>query len=349
MPTYRSFAHFKIGADHIKHNLVCQDCADSYEDEKLAVAVVADGHGSPQYFRSDKGSEYAVICAMDGIKTFVKDKPFPDENISNAEIYDKLRRLAGNIINSWKIKVDIHEKEHPLKDDEKILAIEDKYKNRYLNDPERKHIYNVYGTTLIAVAVTENYWFGLHIGDGKCEVLFDDGQWAQPIPWDKKCFLNSTTSICDDNALFEFRYWFGYRNSNGEVFEFTYGPDSDGIDSTKRSGASPVAVFIGSDGVDDTYPVHENEKHLKYLYRTVVLSFAEDVFDSTKNQINELVKKLAEQGSRDDVSIAGIVGELTPELIERLRSQDERDRAYERAIAERKKADAKNQARQAEK
>ena len=332
MPTYRSFAHFTRGADHIKHDLVCQDCADNYDDEKLAAAVVADGHGSPQYFRSDEGSRLAVVCAMDGIKTFVKGKSFHGENISNAEIHDKLRRLAGSIIYSWKKRVEVHEKEHPLKDDKKILTLEDKYKNRYLNDSEHKHIYNVYGTTLIAVAVTKNYWFGLHIGDGKCEVLFDNGQWAQPIPWDKKCFLNSTTSICDDNALFEFRYWFGYWNSNGEVFEFTYGPDSDGIDSTKKPGAAPVAIFIGSDGIDDTYPVHDNEKHLKYLYRTVILSFANDGFDSTKDQIGKLVEKLAEQGSRDDVSMAGIVGELPPELIDDLRTQDDRDKADEKAI-----------------
>ena len=338
MPKYRSFAHFTRGSDHIKQDLVCQDCADHYEDEKLTVAIVADGHGSPQYFRSDKGSELAIKYAMANIKEFVKDKTFPAENISNAEIHDKLRRLVSSIIGDWKKNVDVHEKGLPLKDDQKTLTLEEKYKNRYLNDPERQYIHHAYGTTLIAVAMTGNYWFGLHIGDGKCEALFDNGQWAQPIPWDKKCFLNSTTSICDDNALFEFRYWFGYRNSDGAVFEFNYGPDSDDIDSTKKSGATPIAIFIGSDGVDDTYPVHENEKHLKYLYRSVVLTIDKDGFESTKNQINELVKKLAEQGSKDDVSMAGIViDELPSKLIDDLKAHDVRDKANEKAIVESKK------------
>jgi len=327
MPKYRSFAHFTQGADHIKHNTVCQDCADHYADKKLAVAIVADGHGSRQYFRSDTGSRLAVIYAMSNIKEFAKDKTFPAENISNAEIHDKLRRLASSIIGSWKKEVEADEKNHPLKDDERTFALEEKYKNRYLNNPEPRHIHQVYGTTLIAVAITDNYWFGLHIGDGKCEALFDDGSWAQPIPWDQKCFLNSTTSMCDDDALFEFRYWFGYRNSNGDVFEFNYGPDSDGIDSAKKPGAVPVAVFIGSDGVDDTYPVHENERHLKYLYRSVVLSIAEDGFDSTERQISDLTKKLAEQGSKDDVSMAGIViDDMPSELIVDLKAQDSREK-----------------------
>ena len=350
-PTYRSFAHFTKGARHEKQQLDCQDYAydyDNYADEKLAVAIVADGHGSSRFFRSGTGSRLVVECAMSGIKEFVTDKTFPAENNSNAEIHDKLRRLASSIIGSWKEAVETDEKDHPIKDDAKTLTLEDKYKNRYLNNPEPKYIHQAYGTTLIAVAMTENYWFGFHIGDGKCEVLFDNGEWAQPIPWDQKCFLNATTSICDDNALLDFRYWFGYRNSNGDVFEFNYGPDSDGIDSTKKTGAVPAAIFIGSDGVDDTYPVYENEKHMKYLYRLIVLNIAKDGFESTKNQISDLVKKLAESGSQDDVSMAGIVGELPSKLIEYLRVQDESDRAEENAIAERKKAEAEKHALQAE-
>jgi len=353
MPIYRSFAQFTKGASHIKHGLGCQDfaaCHDHYADEKLAVAIVADGHGSPQYFRSDTGSSKAVEQAMSGIKAFVANTVFTAENISNAEIYDKLRRLASSIIGSWKEAVEADEKSRPLKDDKNTLTLEDKYRKRYLkDDPVPEHIHHAYGTTLIAVAVTENYWFGLHVGDGKCEVLFENGQWAQPIPWDQKCFLNSTTSICDDNALFEFRYWFGYRDLNGAVFEFAYGPDCDGIDSARKSGTKPVAIFIGSDGVDDTYPVHENEKHLKYLYRTVVLSFSKDGFESTKNQIKGLAEKLAEQGSQDDVSMAGIVVEkFDEEFIARLSDQHELDKVREKAIFARQKEEAKKNSFQAE-
>jgi hypothetical protein len=358
MANYRTFAHFTLGAKHKKSGLGCQDHSgdyDSYADEKLAIAIVADGHGSPQYFRSDIGARLAVEQSMSCIKAFAVDKAFPPEIISNNEVLDKLRRLAGSIVAAWQAEVEAHEKEHPLKDDEKTQQLEDKYKNRYLSiytdpdNPKTQHIHHAYGTTLIAVAMAENYWFGLHIGDGKCAALFDDGTWAQPIPWDKRCFLNATTSICDNDVLFGFRYWFGYQNPGGEVIEFSYGPDSDGIDSDRRTGAEPIAIFVGTDGVDDTYPVHDNEKHIRNLYRAVVLSFDKEGFDVTSKEISKLAERLAEQGSQDDVSIAGIVAEqFSPELIEFLRAQDEYEKAEEKAIAERKREEAKRSVLHAE-
>jgi hypothetical protein len=36
-------------------------------------------------------------------------------------------------------------------------------------------------------------------------------------------------------------------------------------------------VFLCSDGIDDNYPVQENDKYLFKLYRTITQSFAEEV------------------------------------------------------------------------
>lgn len=53
---------------------------------------------------------------------------------------------------------------------------------------------------------TKSYWFAFHIGDGKCIAYDIEGNWYEPIPWDDRCFLNKTTSLCDSIALDEFRY-----------------------------------------------------------------------------------------------------------------------------------------------
>jgi hypothetical protein len=66
-------------------------------------------------------------------------------------------------------------------------------------------------------------------------------------------------------------------------------------------------VFLCSDGVDDNYPVDNNEKHLFKLYRTIALTFAEDGFDSTCLQLNGLAGRFATQGKGDDTSIAGFI------------------------------------------
>ena len=66
-------------------------------------------------------------------------------------------------------------------------------------------------------------------------------------------------------------------------------------------------MFLCSDGVDDNYPVEENEQHLFKLYRTIALTFAEDGFPSTVKQIKDLAASFATKGKGDDTSIAGIV------------------------------------------
>lgn len=317
---FRSFSQKALGASHKKENLPCQDAVLNYHDDSMAVAVVADGHGSPQYFRSNIGSQIAAQAAMDGICFFIRQISEGSLKEWNSEW---LPRLVKNVVATWYEGIDCHEKSHPLAEDVRMETIGERYRTRYLNDPERQYFSHAYGTTLIAVAITDQYWFGFHIGDGKCEVLFDDGSWEQPIPWDDDCFLNSTTSICDDNAVQKFRFW--------------HGP-------TEKDARRPAALFINSDGVDDSYPVNENEKYLKYLYRAVVLTFAKEGFESTCRQISELVEKFATAGSCDDISIAGIIDEeMSTDLLKALKEQDAADKLREQAAKARKQAEEKKQ------
>ena len=51
----------------------------------------------------------------------------------------------------------------------------------------------------------------------------------------ERCFLSKTTSICDSGAIDEFRYCF----------------DGD--------GKFPVAIVLGSDGIDDSFDTEENQ------------------------------------------------------------------------------------------
>jgi serine/threonine protein phosphatase PrpC len=142
-----------------------------------------------------------------------------------------------------------------------------------------------YGTTLIAAVITPDYWFGIHIGDGRFTVLKADGTFDQPVDWDDRCFLNATTSICDDDAVERARFYFAPRTEE----------------------APPVALFLCSDGVDDNYPVEENEKHLYALYKIIAETFVDEGFDATKDQLSDLANSFATKGKGDDTSIAGII------------------------------------------
>ncbi|MDR1135430.1 MAG: protein phosphatase 2C domain-containing protein [Clostridiales Family XIII bacterium] len=372
MGEFRSFSHSAKGVSHKKSELPCQDAsldssgcitrqdaapdnsADSAKKTdssgEMSIAVVADGHGSPQYFRSDRGSKIAVEVTLEGIREFIRQNIGVPEVFVNGGGKKVLDRLVRHVISSWFTRVAEDECADPISEDDKIASLEDKYKDRYLNDPNHQYFCHAYGTTLIAAAITRDYWFGFHIGDGKCEALYEDGVWKQPIPWDDKCFLNSTTSICDDNSINEFRYWLGFRRADGTFAEYSYGIDGQYKDGGEALSTRPIAVFIGTDGVDDTYPVYDNEKHLESLYRAVILSIAAtDDFENAKAQIFKLTERLAEQGSQDDVSIAGIVGVLKPELIGHISLQAEFDKENEKLIEVQKDAEAKKQAVQAAK
>lgn len=272
MNKYDVFNTHVIGASHIRKDKVCQDFTGSYCDELMKVVAVADGHGSDKYIRSDRGAKFAVESALSNIKQFVEDSS-SFENLNDELMSQLMEQVGKSIISSWNDKVNENLIQNPLNDDEMNILVNNS-KNELIAE-------RMYGTTLIAIALTKNYWFGLHIGDGKCVVLNEDGSFTQPIPWDDKCFLNTTTSMCDEDALSEFRYFI--------------------------SEKLPIAIFINSDGVDDSYPIFENEKYLSKVYGAILKTFMDNGMDSGLDEVSNFLKILTDKGSGDDVSIAGIL------------------------------------------
>jgi hypothetical protein len=269
------------GSSHIKKNKVCQDCSASYEDigSDSVIAVVCDGHGGDDYVRSDVGSKLGCAVAEKNIKNFLKNVA-KDEFLVNAD--KMLNNLEASIINGWNEAIYMHWKSNPFNEAE-IAVISEKARKKYIDE---KRVESAYGTTMIAVAMTSEFWFGIHIGDGKCVVVDSESCFLQPIPWDEKCFLNATTSICDSKAIENFRHFY--------------------------SEKLPAAVFVGSDGIDDCF---QNDEQLNNLYKTVLYSFATSGFDEALTGLEEYLPRLSAKGSGDDVSIAAILDlDLIPQL-----------------------------------
>jgi serine/threonine protein phosphatase PrpC len=286
---YQSFATSIIGSSHIKHGKGIEDMAAHYDNAKLSLAVVADGHGADECFRCAMGARIAVECAVKALHDFViaLEPRFAATFLHKAsppshEEFDKLlQNLVKHIVARWHDKVEQHIQAEPFS----VVEFEKAGEKRREKYEAGEDCYKAYGTTLIAAAVATRYWFGIHIGDGRFTVLYRDGTFDQPIPWDPKCFLNKTTSICDDDAAERARFYCSFNSEE----------------------ALPAAVFLCSDGVDDNYPVEKNEEHLYKLYRTIALTFAEEGFTSTVEQIKDLANSFAAKGKGDDTSIAGMV------------------------------------------
>jgi hypothetical protein len=275
-----AFSATETGYNHIRINKVCEDASDFYDDEKMHICVVADGHGSDNYPRTEFGSKIAVDAAIKNVIEFVNTAE-KSQVINDAENnFERMNQLAKSILCSWYESVEEDYSKKPFTEKE-LEKVSDKYKNRYLSENiEERKVEKAYGCTLIIYVITDDYSFGMQIGDGKCVLIDENGQFLEPIPWDDDCQLNVTTSICDDDAIDEFRFYI--------------------------SDKMPTAVFIGSDGIDDSYA---NEEELYALYRSILKIFIEHGDEVGKSEIREYLPILTKRGSGDDVSMGLIINQ----------------------------------------
>lgn len=289
--------HSCQGESHILSNKVCQDSSYSSTSDTMSIAIVCDGHGGARYFRSDVGSRFAVDATKECVQAFVseidanlfKDKQFTQKKALSSEassnIYTKdtnvdkvLRQLFSSIIYSWREKITQHSLNTPLSEKERASI-----KSDYLSEFEQGiGIEKTYGCTLMCYVYTASFWFAFHIGDGKCIAFDDNGTWSEPIPWDEKCFLNKTTSLCDSSAIDEFRYCYC------------------------GDGNKPLAVFLGSDGIDDSFGETEN---MVNFYVQVLKLINKEGLEIAIANIHETLPQLSKIGSKDDMSIACIYDE----------------------------------------
>ena len=294
----RCFDFHCQGESHKATDKVCQDYSYSHVDENgLAIAVVCDGHGGKRYFRSDVGAYFASEITANNVREFVNNfdetllvgQPFTQHAAIQTEIDRQdfrkekpvdmaFRQLFASIIGQWQQRIEQHAKDNPLTEKENE-QVEEQYKKEFLSGYKLEKIY---GCTLMAYVSTPKYWFAFHLGDGKMISFDQEAQWKEPVLWDDRCFLNKTTSICDSDALNEFRY--------------TYHGD----------GGLPIAVFLGSDGMDDSFG---EETNLVNFYVKVAKSLVTDGYEATFADIKETLPVLSKRGSQDDMSIACVYDE----------------------------------------
>ena len=285
------------GSSHIENGKVCQDASAAWSDGKRAVIVVCDGHGGNDYVRSHLGAEFGCGAALKNTKAFLKTVKTEDLRTDSAKL---LKNLEASIIHSWNEQIYGHLKDNPFTEEE-LAFVSEEAKRKYTQEgaPEE-----AYGTTLIAAAVTDSFWFGLHIGDGKFVTVNSDNAYSEndgtaevreerdgvhgedgcvyscPVPWDDECFANVTTSMCDSNAIGKFREYCSFD--------------------------MPKAVFVCTDGVDDCFGSMEQ---LYSFYGSVLFSFGNKKKSLAEEELLDFLPRLSAKGSGDDISIASIIVE----------------------------------------
>lgn len=316
MPAYmvNDISSICKGYSHEASGKPCQDFVYSESTPELAMAIVSDGHGGERYFRSDKGAKFVVEIAAQSIRTFVRTlrskeasvtkeygdtplfegMPLTQYSVTTSSVFASGKERQGkyihgaltglfrSILTQWNMFITEHAQKNPLNEWE-LKHVEEKYRIEFEDKlkEEDPSFAKTYGCTLIAYVQTPDYWFAFHIGDGKCvcfDVQNDQLKITQPIPWDEKCFLNKTTSVCDSHALSEFRYCY------------------------QGDGHFPEAMFIGSDGIDDSYGDNVADFYIQ-LFK--MLSDK----DKAQRELNKSLPVISQHGSKDDMSVACVYNE----------------------------------------
>lgn len=312
------FNYSCLGESHKADEKPCQDASKSaVTDKGLTICIVSDGHGGEQYFRSQIGSQELVNITFEKVQEFtegmlqlniLKDTPFTQMDISSKRpdnlpalkvIDDRFMQLFRAIKAEWMIHIYEHALNTPVDDRE-----QKKVKPEYLDQlKQQRNLEKIYGATLMAYVQCSNFWFAFHLGDGKM-IMFDrKGTGFEPVLWDDDCFLNKTTSICQADAIERFRYTF------------------------EGDGKFPLAVFLGSDGIDDTFT---DGDPLYNFYRGVLQYIFIDGDESVEEDLKKNLPVFSARGSRDDMSVAycydeehlkDIVTDITRKQVETLESE----------------------------
>lgn len=282
------------GASHLKDGKPRQDFAKAQEERGYSYFAVADGHGGEKYFRSNIGSQYAVLVAEKEFQSFWKDFiKLKGKNVGSLSLEKSIQNICNRIIRSWSYNVRNHIKKHPLKNEEIYLCGRlgiplEQFEQCGKEKDDDSSIEKVYGTTLIAgiyihptifpISGKEALWIALQIGDGMCLAKKAGSYVFCPIPEDEKLGFGMTTSLCSDNAVKEFRYAWGF----------------DKLDY----------ICACTDGVQDSFTPEGLRNFTNDIYHNI----QEYSADRERKELEDFFPRLSEQGSGDDVSLAGIFG-----------------------------------------
>lgn len=302
-----TFHETAIGHLHVMRKIPCEDYSESFSEEngKYYIAIVADGHGATECYRSSVGSRLVCEVTLECLKEFAEtntreaiiEERFYNDILTNMRYQTMaIRQLTDIIIARWSDRVFEYHNSNPLTKEEKEL-LESKYDENRINEISQ-NILHIYGTTMMAALQLPKCAVLLHQGDGRLNVVFDDGSIEQPVPWDARCEDTTTTSMCDEDVATSIR---------SKILN---------LDERKV-----VGYLLGSDGVEDGYRdtyddlggTHCLLGGVKAFYKDLLCKMVTLTEDEFKEYLREFLPafsadgKFSRSGSGDDVSVAGIV------------------------------------------
>ena len=137
------------GASHIQHGRPNQDAAQWFigDEQRSFCVAVADGHGAAVYAGSERGSQFAVSIAIEELRLL--------SEAAEASASSVAAGLPERILARWWRTVDEDLSRNPLSNRELAMLGASGVDAR-----------TVYGSTLLAACVTQDFGFAAQLGDG---------------------------------------------------------------------------------------------------------------------------------------------------------------------------------------
>ena len=171
------------GARHLADGLPCQDAVRVYQDDRLVILTVADGHGDPKHARSDEGARIAVEVAAAILRELGALLLAEQDTRNPLEIQANLKRhLPGRIGWEWNRRVRAHAG-HGDQDGAWHEAVQ------------------LYGCTLLAALFTDKLGVFVQLGDGDILVVEDGGEARCIFPLHDDIYGSVTHSLCQPGAV----------------------------------------------------------------------------------------------------------------------------------------------------
>ncbi len=268
---WKTISEAVIGADHKRKNLPLQDSLMTMVDKDFLYIAIADGHGSPLCFRSEKGSNLAVLSVMDLIQHQSR-KIVLLKNKKEREM--ACRNVLQAVSAHWSRQAMKNLKDMPFQAEE-LDKLKTEHKKRLSTNALL-----AYGSTISFAVINRNLIFGLCLGDS--DVLFKLKDKVDLLDQDSSQAGESTDSLCMNESLQSARY-FEYNTNEVECFMLS----TDGYRKSFETDSDFIAV------IDDIYDfINENG--------------AEELKSNMKSWLEETSLK----GSGDDISCCFLYNKL---------------------------------------
>jgi serine/threonine protein phosphatase PrpC len=253
------------GAVHKRNGIPCQDAID--QSIKPLILAVADGHGSQRSPKSDIGASLAVT-------EVAKRELNKMARLATQLDLESVKRLAEQnlpkaIVRGWWKEVS--------KKEFGASAVEE-------DQPPSKDVLVKYGTTLLAVLVTDRFILYVQIGDGDILIVDADGHTERVFQKDERLIANETTSLCTTDAWVEFQIHFQVLNDN-----------------------PPTLILVATDGYSNSFRTKEDFYEIGADYLANIRTEGFDVVVS--DYLEDWLNKVSQQGSGDDVTLGLIYRE----------------------------------------